>query len=84
MKISIADRGRGIPDERKNAVFSRYLTSEKGTGLGMSIVYALVVERYGGTIQIKNRVPEDYTQGTRIDIFLKNASGQSVSNELIS
>ncbi|MHB1909388.1 MAG: ATP-binding protein [Nitrososphaerales archaeon] len=84
VKISIADRGRGIPDERKNAVFSRYLTSEKGTGLGMSIVYALVVERYGGTIQIKNRVPEDYTQGTRIDIFLKNASGQSVSNELIS
>ena len=79
VKISIIDQGRGIPNERKNAVFSRYLRSEKGTGLGMSIVYALVVERYCGTIQIKNRVPEDYAQGTRIDIFLKNPSDPSVS-----
>lgn len=68
--VSISDKGRGVPDEIKPKLFSRYLESAKGSGLGLSIVHALVVERYKGEIKVLNRVPEDYTQGTMFEIRL--------------
>lgn len=73
IKISIADRGRGIPDELKPGVFSRYLKSAKGTGLGMSIIHALVVERYHGKVIVRDRVPGDYTKGTVLELALRYA-----------
>ncbi len=72
-KISIADHGQGISDEMKDKLFDRYLSSAKGTGLGMSIVHALVVQRYGGSIQIKDRVPNNHGQGTLVEILLPSA-----------
>ena len=72
-KISISDRGEGIDDARKNGIFTRYLDSRKGSGLGLSIAHSLVVGRYGGRIEIKNRIPDDYTKGTTVEIWLKNA-----------
>ena len=72
-KISIADKGRGIPDEQKSTIFSRYLKTAKGNGLGMSIVHALIVDRYKGKISVKNAVPDDYTKGTIVEILLKKA-----------
>jgi signal transduction histidine kinase len=68
--VSISDYGKGIPDEIKPKLFSRYLESAKGSGLGMSIVHALVVERYKGTIHVVNRVLGDYTKGTTVEIWL--------------
>lgn len=70
-KVTIIDAGHGIPDKDKANVFSRYLRGAKGIGLGMSIIHALVVDRYGGRISLKNRVEGDHTQGTVIEIFLK-------------
>ena len=72
--ISVSDHGRGIPDELKARVFARYLEGAKGSGLGMSIVHALVVDRYRGDVKIKSRVKEDYTRGTTIEIFLLKAT----------
>jgi signal transduction histidine kinase len=57
-RISVADHGPGIPDEQKLAIFDRYTSFWKGTGLGMSIVHALVVGRYDGEIVVR-----DNTQG---------------------
>ena len=71
--VTVSDRGRGIPDEMKGKIFSRYLQSAKGSGLGMSIVHALVVERYRGMVLIKNRVDGDYRQGTSVEIWLPKA-----------
>lgn len=71
--ISMSDYGKGIPDEVKTRLFSRYLESAKGSGLGMSIVHALVVERYKGAIQILNRVAGDYAKGTTVEIWLPKA-----------
>jgi signal transduction histidine kinase len=73
-RVSLADRGRGIPDEKKGKVFARYLKTASGSGLGLSIVYALVVERYSGRIAIADRVPGDYTEGTRIQVWLPKAA----------
>jgi signal transduction histidine kinase len=70
LEISISDDGPGIPDEVKPTLFARYLESAKGSGLGMSIVHALVVERFKGEVEILNRVPGDYTRGTTVKIWL--------------
>ena len=72
-KISISDNGKGIEDDVKDQLFSRYMDSAKGSGLGMSIIHALVVERYGGRINVKDRIPNDASQGTTIEIFLPMA-----------
>lgn len=69
-KVTVSDRGRGIPDEMKGKIFSRYLQSAKGSGLGMSIVHALVVERYKGMVLIRNRVDGDYREGTSVEVWL--------------
>ncbi len=71
--ISITDHGKGIHDELKSKLFSRYLDSAKGSGLGMSIVHALVVERYKGSIRVINRVAGDHTKGTTIELCLPKA-----------
>ncbi len=70
-KISITDNGRGIADEMKTQVFARYLDQAKGSGLGMSIVHALVIDRYKGKISLRNRCSDDYTQGTTVEIWLR-------------
>jgi signal transduction histidine kinase len=70
VKVSISDHGRGIPESMKDTVFARYLKTAHGTGLGLSIVYALVVERYSGKIRISNRMEDDYTKGTKVELWL--------------
>ena len=70
LKISISDNARGISENRRNGIFSRYLKSATGSGLGMSIVHALIVERYGGRIGLSSRIEGDYTKGTVIDLML--------------
>lgn len=77
VKISISDNGAGIPDVVKLRLFSRFLNGAKGTGLGMSIVQALVVDRYGGRIQVKDNMLGDHTTGALIEIMLPRASFDS-------
>ena len=70
--ISVADRGRGIPDDRKSIVFERFatgVTGIKGFGLGLSIVSA-IVERYGGRIWVEDRIKGDASKGTVFKILL--------------
>ena len=72
-KVVITDHGRGIPDETKQLVSRRHLESAKGSGLGLSIVRALVVDRYSGILELKNRIQGDYTKGTSVEIWLPRA-----------
>ena len=72
-KVSISDRGKGISDDQKDGLFRRYLETAKGSGLGLSIVYALVTERYGGAVSLRNRVEGDHTRGTTAEILLPRA-----------
>jgi signal transduction histidine kinase len=44
-KVSITDQGCGIDDELKSRLFARYLKGARGSGLGLSIVHSLVVDR---------------------------------------
>ena len=73
-KITFTDHGKGIPDKVKDKIFTRYLNTATGAGLGLSIVYALVVDRYSGKVAITDRVKGDYTKGTKVEVWLPKAS----------
>jgi len=56
--IRVKDNGRGIPEEKLNSIFERFVQVDKsftrdheGSGIGLSIVKALV-ELHGGTISV--------------------------------
>ena len=72
-KVAVSDHGTGIPDELKDKVFMRYLGAAKGRGLGLSIVRALVVERYHGRLELHDRVGGDRSQGTSVELWLPKA-----------
>jgi len=55
LKIRISDDGVGITDEIKDKIFERFVAGAKGSGLGMSIIHALVVNRYRGQVSVENR-----------------------------
>ncbi|MDD1715907.1 MAG: ATP-binding protein, partial [Methanolinea sp.] len=73
VSVSIADTGPGIPDELKRVIFQRFSQIEShgtGKGLGLYIVNSLL-DRYGGTIRVEDRVPGSYERGARFTFSLK-------------
>ena len=80
--VSVADRGRGIPDDRKNAVFERFatgITGVKGFGLGLSIVKS-IVDKFGGRIWVEDRIKGDFTKGTVFKMVFPKVSQPSPGN----
>jgi PAS domain S-box-containing protein len=71
-KISVEDNGPGIPDNIKEMVFNRLQRGEtraKGMGLGLYLVRSLV-DSYHGRVWVENRVPGDYSKGSRFIVML--------------
>lgn len=80
LRLSIADFGRGIPPDQKRGLFSRYVKNAHGSGLGLSIVHALVVGRYRGKIAVKDRVDGDHTEGTVVELWFPEFRPESRKN----
>jgi PAS domain S-box-containing protein len=73
--VSVTDRGRGIPDDRKKAVFERFatgVTGVKGFGLGLSIV-STIIDKFGGKIWVEDSVKGDFSKGAVFKILLPRA-----------
>lgn len=68
IRISVSDRGQGIPDDLMSRVTEPFFTTKeagKGTGLGLSMV-AGFVQQSNGLLKIDSRPGG----GTQIDLFL--------------
>lgn len=73
LRISISDRGIGIPPENLPRVFDPYYTTkttyaEKGMGLGLSLAYS-IIKRHHGHITIDSAV----NAGTTVVLYLPAA-----------
>ncbi|MBE9013369.1 HAMP domain-containing histidine kinase, partial [Pseudanabaenaceae cyanobacterium LEGE 13415] len=58
------DNGVGMSEEIKQKAFEHLFTTKpvgKGTGLGMTIAYQIIVEKHQGKIEI-NSIPEEGTE----------------------
>lgn len=63
IKVEIADTGSGIPEEDLDKIFDPFFTTKepgKGTGLGLTISYA-IIKNYGGIIDCKSRIGQGTT-----------------------
>ncbi len=66
VRVSIVDRGVGIPREHLQRIFDPYFTTkEEGTGLGLAISYS-IMKRHEGIITVESEVGA----GTTFHLFL--------------
>ena len=72
LRISVADTGCGIPQEKIDRIFDPYFTTKpvgEGTGMGLSTVHGIVTD-HGGGIKVYSEVDA----GTAFDIYLPAAN----------
>ncbi|MDD3925557.1 MAG: response regulator [bacterium] len=66
VKISVSDKGIGMPEDHLLRIFDPYFTTkESGSGLGLSIVYS-IVKRHDGLITVESK----QGKGTTFHIYL--------------
>ncbi len=78
-EVRVTDTGAGIPDAVKPRIFEPFFTTKevgKGTGQGLSIVYASIVKKHGGTLRFESKVGE----GTTFVLRLPLASSSLAAN----
>jgi len=69
VEITIADNGNGIPREIQDRIFEPFFTTKpigQGTGQGLSIARATIVERHGGTLAFDSEVGKGTTFTIRL------------------
>ena len=74
--ITVADTGHGISEHIQNRIFEPFFTTkakERGTGLGLTMVYGIVTQS-GGHVRVKSKV----NAGTTISIYLPAAEISSI------
>ncbi len=73
--VSVRDTGVGIPESIRDHIFEPFFTTkepEKGTGLGLAMVYG-IVKHHGGMIHFDS----DGQTGTAFEVSLPLAAGRS-------
>jgi two-component system NtrC family sensor kinase len=69
--ISISDTGPGIPGDIRGRIFDPFFTTKpvgRGTGQGLAIARAVVVERHGGTLTFDTEVGKGTTFYVRLPV----------------
>jgi signal transduction histidine kinase len=70
VRVTVADTGTGIPEEKKKHLFQAFYTTKKdvGTGLGLWIARG-IVEKHHGMIHVRSTAKEG-SSGTAFSVFL--------------
>ncbi|MDP9825090.1 PAS domain-containing sensor histidine kinase [Kineosporia succinea] len=58
VRITITDDGPGMPEDVRRRVFDPFFTTKpvgKGTGQGLSMAYAVVVQKHAGALDVRSR-----------------------------
>lgn len=76
VEVDVADNGRGIAPELIDRIFEPFFTTRRGqggTGLGLNIVYNLVVKQFHGAISARSLAGE----GTRFSLRIPRVTPQA-------
>src|SRR3954468_18995890 len=70
IKVTVSDRGSGVPKELRTKIFDPYFTTKpSGTGLGLAISYS-IVKKHGGLLQLENSA-----EGATFSFYLRASEG---------
>ncbi|MBX3206269.1 MAG: hypothetical protein KF764_14450 [Labilithrix sp.] len=70
-EIRVTDTGAGIPESARDRVFDPFFTTKpvgKGTGQGLAIAYAVIVEKHGGEISFETELGRGTTFIVRLPV----------------
>ena len=76
--LEVNDDGPGVPEDVQPCIFDPFFTTKevgKGTGLGLTVAYAIVQE-HGGRIRVKSR------KGAGTEVILTLPAAQSAIPQL--
>ena len=71
VEIAIRDTGTGIPEAARDKIFDPFFTTKevgKGTGQGLTLARAIVVEKHGGMLTFETEVGKGTTFYVRLPV----------------
>ncbi|HOI12599.1 MAG TPA: PAS domain S-box protein [Methanoculleus sp.] len=76
VRVTVADTGRGVPDDQKEEIFHRYEKKQRGVGEGLGLyLVQILIDRYGGRIWVEDRVPGHSDEGAAFSFLLRKMDG---------
>ena len=81
-EIRVEDSGPGIPEEIRSRVFDLFFTTKevgRGTGQGLALTQAIVVDKHGGTIDFETEVGRGTAFIVRLPIAGRRQSSAAVA-----
>lgn len=70
VRIEVCDRGPGLPEEIRKRLFTPHVsTKANGSGMGLFLAHRLATERYGGSLELRDRDPGDDEGGGTVAVL---------------
>jgi PAS domain S-box-containing protein len=86
-EIRVTDSGTGIPDEIRSRIFNPFFTTKqvgRGTGQGLAIAHAVIVDRHGGTLSFETEMGRGTTFVVRLPLQPQaDQEAERLSEELV-
>lgn len=72
LKISVADTGKGIPEENLDKIFLPFFTTKISSGIGLGLSICLnIIKQHRGEIEVKSKVNEGTIFMVKLPLDLK-------------